>query len=96
MPSGAQKGKTKQGRRCAWCLPPLQIEAVAEKEHRSPRELVGKTVERDLSERRYFRSDEVHPKIEQGLEAGQGRGLDAEAVMAELLAALGTPCQRSR
>jgi predicted transcriptional regulator len=65
------------------------IRAAAEEEHRSPRELVTEAVERYLSERRWFRKDEAHAKIAQGLESlRQGKGLDGEAVMAELLAEL--------
>lgn len=72
------------------------IETAAEEEHRSPRELVGEAVERYLSERRYFRPDDAHAKIAQGLESlRQGKGLDGEAVMAELLAELDEP-QRAR
>jgi predicted transcriptional regulator len=72
------------------------IEAAAAEEHRSPRELVGEAIERYLTERRYFRPDEVHAKIAQGLASlQQGRGLDGEAVMAELLAELDTPPRRS-
>jgi antitoxin ParD1/3/4 len=42
-----------------------------------------------LSERRWFRKDEVHAKIAQGLESlRQGKGLDGETVMAELVAEL--------
>lgn len=45
-----------------------------------------------LSERRWFRKDEVHTKIAEGLESlRQGKGLDGEAVMAELLAELDGP-----
>ena len=65
------------------------LEQAAQEEHRSPRELVGEALERYLAERRYFRSDEVHRKIAQGLESlRQGKGLDGEAVIAELLAEL--------
>jgi predicted transcriptional regulator len=65
------------------------LEQAAQEEHRSPRELVGEALERYLAERRYFRGDEVHRKIAQGLESlRQGRGLDGEAVIAELLAEL--------
>ena len=66
-----------------------EIQAAAEEEHRTPGELVGEAVERYLSERRWFRKDEVHIKIAQGLESlRQGKGLDGEAVMAEMLAGL--------
>jgi predicted transcriptional regulator len=69
-----------------------EIEAAAEEEHREPRELVGEAVERYLSERRWFPKDEVHAKIAQGLASlRQGKGLDGEAVMAELLAELDAP-----
>jgi hypothetical protein len=64
-----------------------EIEAAAEEERREPRELVREAVERYLSERRWFRRDGVHIKIAQGLESlRQGKGLDGETVMAELLA----------
>jgi predicted transcriptional regulator len=69
-----------------------EIKAAAEEEHRAPGELVGEAVERYLSERRWFRKDEVHTKIAEGLESlRQGKGLDGEAVMAELLAELDGP-----
>jgi predicted transcriptional regulator len=65
------------------------IEKAAEEEQRSPQELVSEAVERYLSERRYFRADDVHRKIAEGLESlRQGKRLDGEAVMAELLAEL--------
>jgi hypothetical protein len=68
------------------------IRAAAEEEGRAPRDLVTEAVERYLSERRWFRKDEVHAKIAQGLESlRQGRGLDGEIVMAELLAELDAP-----
>lgn len=68
------------------------IESAAAEEHRSPRELVGEAVERYLSGRRYFRRDEVHDKIARGLESlRQGKGLDGEAVIDELLAELDAP-----
>jgi len=67
----------------------LEIQAAAEEEHRAPGELVGEAIERYLSERRWFRKDEVHAKIAQGLESlRQGKGLGGEAVMAELIAEL--------
>ena len=70
----------------------LEIEAAAEEEHRSPSELVGEAIERYLSERRWFRKDEIHTKIAQGLESlRQGKGLDGEAAMAELRAELDGP-----
>lgn len=73
-----------------------EIQAAAAEEHREPRELVREAVERYLSERRWFRKDEVHAKIAQGLESlRQGKGLDGEGVMAELLAELDEP-QRAR
>ena len=69
-----------------------EIQAAAEEEHRSPGELVGEAVERYLLERRWFRKDEVHTKIAQGLELlRQGKALDGETVMAELLAELDVP-----
>jgi predicted transcriptional regulator len=69
-----------------------EIEAQAEQEHRTPRELIADAVQRYLSERRWFRKDEVHAKIAQGLESlRQGKGLDGETVMAELLAELDAP-----
>ena len=73
-----------------------EIQAAAAEERRDPRALVGEAVERYLSERRLFRKDDVHAKIAQGLESlRQGKGLDGETVMAELLAALDTP-ERAR
>jgi len=72
------------------------IEAAAQEEHRAPRELVGEAIERYLAERRYFRPDDVHAKIAQGLESlREGRGLDGEAVMTELLAELDTSPDRT-
>jgi hypothetical protein len=69
-----------------------EIQAAAEEEHRAPGELVGEAVERYLSERRWFRKDEVHTKIAQGLESlRQSKGLDGEAVMAELIGELDAP-----
>jgi predicted transcriptional regulator len=69
-----------------------EIEAAAEEERRAPGELVGEAVARYLSERRWFRKDEVHAKIANGLESlRQGKGLDGETVMAELLAELDAP-----
>jgi metal-responsive CopG/Arc/MetJ family transcriptional regulator len=59
-------------------IPPgllAEIEAAAAEERRPARELVGEAVERYLSERRWFRRDEVHAKIAQGAgiaAAGQG------------------------
>jgi predicted transcriptional regulator len=65
------------------------VEAAAEEEHRAPRDVVTEAVERYLSERRWFRKDDVHAKILRGLESlRQGKGLDGEAVMAELIAEL--------
>jgi len=70
----------------------LEIQAAAEEEHRPPGELVGEAIERYLSERRWFRKDPVHTKIAQGLESlRQGKGLDGETVMAELIAELDAP-----
>jgi len=55
----------------------LEIEAAAKEEHLSPTELVGEAIERYLSERRWFRKDEIYTKIAQGLESlRQGKGLD--------------------
>jgi predicted transcriptional regulator len=71
-----------------------EIQAAAAEEHRAPRELVGEAIERYLLERRWFRKDEVHTKIAQGLESlRQGKGLDGETVMAELIAELDAPEQ---
>lgn len=65
------------------------IEAAADEEHRAPRDLVVEAVERYLTERRWFRKDEAHQKVARGLESlRQGKGLDGEAVMAELMAEL--------
>jgi predicted transcriptional regulator len=73
-------------------IPPAllaEIEAAAAEERRPVRELVGEAVERYLSQRRWLRRDEVHAKIAQGLESlRQGKGLDGESVMAELIAEL--------
>ena len=71
-----------------------EVEEAAEEERRAPRELVSEAIERYLSERRLFRRDEVHAKVALGLESlRQGKGLDGEGVMAELLAELGAPNQ---
>jgi hypothetical protein len=43
-----------------------------------------------LRERRWFRKDEVHSKIAQGLESLR-QGLDGETVMAELIAEFDAP-----
>jgi hypothetical protein len=68
------------------------IRAAAEEERRAPRDLITEAVERYLLERRWFRKDEVHAKIAQGLESlRQGKGLDGETVMAELQAELEAP-----
>ncbi|MGP0060066.1 MAG: hypothetical protein ACLPID_12350 [Beijerinckiaceae bacterium] len=73
-----------------------EIRAAAEEEHRLPSELVGEAVERYLSERRWFRKDDVHTKIAQALESlRQGKGLDGETVMSGLLAELDAP-ERAR
>jgi metal-responsive CopG/Arc/MetJ family transcriptional regulator len=51
-------------------IPPgllAEIRAAAAEEHRAPSELVGEAVERYLSERRWFRKDEIHTKIAQSL-----------------------------
>ena len=74
--------------------PALQakVKAAAAEEHRAPDELVGEAVERYLWERRWFRKDDVQTKIAQGLESlRQGRGLDGESVMADLIAELDGP-----
>jgi predicted transcriptional regulator len=74
-------------------IPPdllAEIEAAAE-EYRPARELVGEAIERYLSQR-WFRNDEVHAKIAQGLQSlHQGKASDGEAVMAELIAELDAP-----
>jgi predicted transcriptional regulator len=76
-------------------IPPgllAEIEAAAAEDHRPARELVGEAIERYLSQRRWFRGDEVHTKIAQGLQSlQQGKALDGEAVMAELIAELDAP-----
>jgi predicted transcriptional regulator len=76
-------------------IPPgllAEIEAAAAEEHRPVRELVGEAVERYLSQRRWFRRDDVHAKIAQGLASlQQGKGLDGESVMTELIAELDAP-----
>jgi hypothetical protein len=70
------------------------IRAVAEEEQRAPRDLVTEAIERYLSERRWFSKDEVHEKIAQGLESlRQGKGLDGESVIAELVSELDEPGQ---
>ena len=69
-----------------------EIEAAAAEESRPARELVGEAVERYLSQRRWFRKDEMHAKIAQGLKSlRQGKGLDGKSVMAELIAELDAP-----
>lgn len=82
----------KTGRFADALIPPglmAEVEAAAAEERRSARELVGEAVERYLSQRRWFRGDEVHDKIARGLESlRQGKGLDGESVMAELIAEL--------
>jgi hypothetical protein len=71
-----------------------EIRAAAEEEHRLPSELVGEAVERYLSQRRWFRQDDVHTKIAEGLEPlRQGKGLGGETVMSELLAELDAPAR---
>ena len=76
-------------------IPPDLLHAVqtaAEEEDRTPRDLLTEAVERYLSERRWFRKDGVHAKIAQGLESlRQGKALDGEPAMAELLAELDGP-----
>lgn len=85
----------KTGRPADPLIPPGllgEIEAAAAAEHRPVHELVGEAIERYLSQRRWFRRDEVHAKIAQGLESlRQGKGLDGESVMAELIAELDAP-----
>jgi hypothetical protein len=59
---------------------------------RNARELITDAVQRYLSQRRWFRKDEVRARIVQGLESlRQGKGLDGGTVMAELLAELDAP-----
>jgi predicted transcriptional regulator len=72
-----------------------EIRQAAEEEKRDPRELVGEAVARYLSERRLFRKDDVHRKIAQGLASlDQGKALDGEAVIADLLSELDRPIGR--
>ena len=82
----------KAGRPADALIPPgllAEIEAAAAEEHRPARELVGEAVERYLSERRWFRRDEVHAKYRPGPRiAAPGQGVDGESVMAELIAEL--------
>ena len=69
-----------------------EIQAVADEEHRAPSEIVAEAVERYLSERKWFHKGDAHAKIARGLESiRQGKGLDGEAVMAEMLAELDEP-----
>ncbi|MBV9862059.1 MAG: hypothetical protein JO267_07910 [Alphaproteobacteria bacterium] len=69
-----------------------EIEAAAREERRDPRDLVGDAIRRYLAERNFFRPDETHRKIAEALESlREGKGLDGEAVMAEMLAKLETP-----
>jgi hypothetical protein len=73
-----------------------EILAAAKEEHRAPRDLVGEAIERYLSQRRWFRKEEVHEKIAQGIESlRQGKSIDGETVIAELLAELDAP-ERAR
>jgi predicted transcriptional regulator len=66
-----------------------QIRAAAAEEHRTPSDLVGEAIRRYLSERHWFGREDVHAKIVKGLESlREGKGLDGETVMAEMLAAL--------
>lgn len=70
----------------------LLDKAAAERERRLPGEWVGEAVQRYLAERRYFARDLVHTQIAQGLESlRQGKGLDGDPVIAELLAELDEP-----
>jgi hypothetical protein len=72
-----------------------EIEAAAAEEHRAPSELVGEAVERYLAERRWLRRDEAHAKIARGFASlGEGKGLNGEAAIAELLAELDGPISR--
>jgi metal-responsive CopG/Arc/MetJ family transcriptional regulator len=69
-----------------------EIRAAAAEEHRPPSDLVGDAIKQYLSERRWFRKDDVHAKIAKGLESiRRSKGLDGEAVIAEMLAALDGP-----
>jgi predicted transcriptional regulator len=71
------------------------IQAAAEEEHRSAQELVGDAIERYLAERRFYSRDEVHAKIAAGLKSlRDGKAIDGEAAMAELLAELDGPAAR--
>lgn len=66
-----------------------EVEAAAVEEDRSVHALVGEAVERYLSERRWSPRDGIHAKIARGLESlRQGKGLDGESAMAELIAEL--------
>ena len=73
-------------------LPPVlrtELQKAAAEEKRPAGELVQDAVQQFLAERRWFRRDAAHDKIARGLESlRQGKGLDGEAVMAELLAEL--------
>jgi len=71
----------------SWLVP--QLEAAAREERRDPSELVRDAVERYLAERCRFRRDDVHAKIAKGLKSlEQGKSLDGEVVIAELLSEL--------
>ena len=66
-----------------------EIQEAAAEEHRAPSDLVDEAIRRYLSERRWFRKDDVHAKIAKGLESlRHGQGLDGETVMAEMIAEL--------
>jgi predicted transcriptional regulator len=73
-------------------IPPAllaELRVIANEEHRAPGEIVGEALERYLRERRLFRGDEVHVKIAAGLESlRSGKGLNGEAVIAELIGGL--------
>src|SRR5262249_39067168 len=93
--SGAKRQRMSSDTRQNALIPPdlfSAVQAAAEEEHRDPGELVTEAVERYLSERRWFRRDEVHAQIAEGLESlRQGKGLDGDSVIAELLAELDAP-----
>jgi hypothetical protein len=66
----------KTRRRAVVLIPPdllAEIEAAAAEEHQPAHKLVGEAVERYLSQRRWFRSDEVLAKIAKGPIWASGR-----------------------
>jgi predicted transcriptional regulator len=66
-----------------------ELQAAAAQEHRPAGELLCDAVEQFLAERRRFSRHDAHSKIARGLESlSQGKGLDGESVMADLLAEL--------